>query len=266
MLLSTLLPSLLLASSALSCADHDYHSLMRKRADGPAAGVPSTSGSSNSTPATWTYEASYDWGRISPSFHLCQDGSTQAPIPLRTDQGLSLKHLPQFGSNYNSNFTGVFRNWGYGPAMTFAHPEGDYTTLPQFTFEETGGRNETVYMSGFHIHAPADHTVQGQRSRAEMHFVHVDRSGNPRAVLAFRIDPGLAPSPFMSSMPQLISYREPNRTVPDARLNPSLALNEVLRFNEFWTYKGESCDQYYSCPDTPEPHPFHPKLTCAVPY
>lgn len=164
-MLASLLTSLLLASSALSCADHDYHSYLRKRADAPpTGGAPSTAGSSNSTSAAWAYEASYDWGRISTAYHLCQDGSTQAPIPLRTDQGLSLRHVPSF-NRYNMQVTGVFRNWGYGPAMTFAHPEGNYTTLPSFTFEEEKGQNETVYMSGWHIHAPADHTVQGQRSR-----------------------------------------------------------------------------------------------------
>lgn len=63
----------LLSASALACADHDYHRQM-KRAD------------ANATATTWAYEASYDWGRISPEYVLCQDGTMQAPIPLRLDQ------------------------------------------------------------------------------------------------------------------------------------------------------------------------------------
>jgi len=67
--------------------------------------------------------------------------------------------------------------------------------------------NETVYMLGWLIQAPADHTVQGVRSKAELHFVHIDTQGNPRAVLAFRSDPGNADTPFFATLPDLIIYR-----------------------------------------------------------
>lgn len=233
-LILPLLACTLFASSALGCADHDYHRAARMTRMGKRA--------DNATGTEWSYEASYDWGRISSAYVLCQDGPTQAPIPLRTDQGLSLNHIPRW-DRYNYNVSGTFRNWGYGPAMNLAHPEGNYTGLPTFSFEDTvngASQNESVYMTGWHIHSPADHTVQGQRSRAEMHFVHVNpTTGNPRAVLAFRIDPGNAPSSFFSSLPELISYRDINRTV-EASINPQQALDEVLDFNEFWTYRGES--------------------------
>lgn len=184
----------------------------------------------------WSYEASYDWGRLSPDYVLCQDGTQQAPIPLRLDQGLSLNHMLHF-DRYDYDQAGTFLNWGYGPAMTFAHPEGNYTSLPSLSFEDNG-KNETVYMSGWHIHAPGDHTVQGARSKAEMHFVHVTPQGKPRAVLAFRIDPGNNPSDFFSSLPEMISYRDHNTTV-QASINPMHAVAEVDHFSEFWTYRGE---------------------------
>lgn len=122
--------------------------------------------------------------------------------------------------------------------MSLEHAEGDYSTLPSFTFEEAPGVNETVYMIGWHVHAPADHSVQGDRSKAEMHFVHVNATGSPRAVLAFRIDPGNSDSPFFGSLPPLYTFREveKNSTVS---MNPRMALGEVNMFNEFWTYKGE---------------------------
>jgi carbonic anhydrase len=72
-------------------------------------------------------------------------------------KGLSLEHLLHF-DKYNYNQSGIFQNWGYGPAMTFSHPEGDWSSLPALSFSDSGA-NETVYMSGWHIHAPADHTV-----------------------------------------------------------------------------------------------------------
>lgn len=222
-MLSILLSTALLSSTALGCADHNYHAHAKRAEPGGMA---------------WAYEASYDWGRVSPDYVLCQDGTQQAPVPLRLDQGLSLNHQLHF-DRYNFNQSGNFLNWGYGPAMTFQHPQGDYSNLPSLTFEDDG-KNETVYMSGWHIHAPGDHTVQGARSKAEMHFVHVTPEGKPRAVLAFRIDPGNAPSNFFSRLPEMISYRDGNKTV-QTQVNPMHAVVEVNEFSEFWTYKGESC-------------------------
>lgn len=211
------------ATLALACPEHDFHTRsLQKRAEG--------------TNMTWAYEASYDWGRLSEDYVLCQDGTQQAPIPLRLDQGLSLRHVPGSMTGYDRNVSGSFYNWGYGPAMTLTHQEGNFTSLPHFTFEEDKGQNQTVYMSGWHIHAPADHSVQGDRSKAELHFVHVTADGRPRAVLCFRIDPGSHNSEFFGQMPDLISYRDTGKRV-DAALNLDLAMLEAERFSEFWTYK-----------------------------
>lgn len=222
-MLSALVLTALLPILSLACPDHNYHK-------GGIAKRAETDG------IDFAYEASYNWGTLSEDFHLCQDGTQQAPIPLLLTQGLSLNHLISY--NYPSgNSSGTFLNWDYGPAMTLAHEEGDFTTLPSITFEEQGV-NETVYLTGWHIHSPGDHSVQGDRSKAEIHFVHVTAEGNARAVLAIRIDPGNADSPFFSQLPPYISYREPGRTVSaDVVLN--LALSEVNFLNEFWTYRGE---------------------------
>jgi carbonic anhydrase len=72
-----------------------------------------------------------------------------------------------------------------------------------------------------------------------MHFVHVTPQGTPRAVLAFRIDPGNADSTFFARLPEMISYRDINKTV-DSSINPMMAVNEVANFSEFWTYRGKS--------------------------
>jgi len=116
-------------------------------------------------PTYWSYEASYNWGKISPEYTLCQTGTQQAPIALGLNQGLSQRHQPSF-AGYGAKATGEYYNWGFGPAFTFYHPEGDYSSLPSIAVD-----NETLYMTGWHIHAPADHVVGGDRSKAELHFV-----------------------------------------------------------------------------------------------
>ncbi|KAF3933728.1 Nectarin-2 [Dactylella cylindrospora] len=213
--------SALLFSEALGCPEHN-HNKLRKRA-GP-------------TDVKWTYEASYDWGRLSDDFALCQIGTQQSPIPLQLSGGLSQSHHPTF--NYSTAVPGSLHNWGYGPAVTLSHPEGDYTTLPSFTFEESPGQLETVYLSGWHLHAPADHSVGGDKSKAELHYVHVNATGSPRAVLAFRIDPGNTHSSFFSHLPPLVRFNDNRTTTEMEDFNPTLALEEVNFFHEFWTYKG----------------------------
>ncbi|TKA78315.1 hypothetical protein B0A49_02280 [Cryomyces minteri] len=224
--------SAIVFSTVLACPDHSNHELL-----GPLYKRQTVNGTFRVAPTKkdWAYEASYNWGMVNENYTLCQVGTQQAPIPLLLTQGLSLNHIPHF--QYPATAAGNFYNWGYGPAFTFSHPPGNWTGLPSLTFEEAPGVNETVYLRGWHLHAPADHSVQGDRSKAELHLVHVDAKGHERAVLAFRVDPGNAESAFFGQLPGVIGFNETDVQEP-IELDPSLALNEVNSFNEFWTYRG----------------------------
>ncbi|KAF2767066.1 carbonic anhydrase [Teratosphaeria nubilosa] len=231
MLLFSLAQLALLAATATACPPLDRHGNvqnLRKRASPDQIPNPN-----------WAYDESADWHTLDPGYEVCQTGTQQSPISLRLDQGLSQNHALHF--NYPPNVTGSFNNWGYGPAFslvsTLANFTGDYTTLPSITFAEIGGQNETVYLDSWHIHAPADHSVQGDRSKAEIHYVHVNATGSPRAVVGMRIDPGNVESAFFNQLPDYIPYDDDStevRTVVDVRK----ALEEVLHFGEFWTYQG----------------------------
>lgn len=126
--------------------------------------------------------------------------------------------------------SGDFHNWGYGPAYTIDNPSGNYADLPSVVFDENEV-NETVYLSSWHIHAPADHSVQGDRSKAELHLVHADARGNARAVMAIRIDPsGNSHSDFFDQMPPYIGFNETSSSAPGTPLNINLALDEINRY------------------------------------
>jgi carbonic anhydrase len=165
----------------------------------------------------------------SPAYALCQTGTQQSPIALSLSNGLSLNHIPVF--SYPSNVSGNFYNWNYGPAFTLTH-NGDWTSHPSFTYD-----NETTYLKGWHIHAPADHSVGGDRSKAEMHFVHVNAEGHEAAVLAFRLDPGNSNSTFFNQFPSMVGFDEMD-VQQQMEVDLNLALDSVLHFNEFWTYQG----------------------------
>ncbi|KAF2186579.1 carbonic anhydrase [Zopfia rhizophila CBS 207.26] len=206
-----------------ACPQHDNHRPMKskKRQAAPGALPP--------TGQDWAYEASFNWGRLNPNYTLCQTGTQQSPIVLGLNNGLSLNHIPTF--TYPSSVTGNFYNWNYGPAFTVTH-DGDWTTHPSFTYD-----NQTLYLKGWHIHAPADHSVGGDRSKAELHFVHVDSTGHEKAVLAFRLDPGNSNSTFFNQLPSMIGFNETN-VQEEITLDLTPALQAVQYFNEFWTYQG----------------------------
>lgn len=140
--------------------------------------------------------------------------------------------------HYPNTSTGDLHNWGYGPAVSFlGGSDGNITTLPSVEFDESNV-NETVYLASWHIHAPADHSVQGDRSKAELHLVHADAQGHERAVLAIRIDPGNSDSAFFRQLPPFVGFNSTSERRPGTEMNMNLALDEINRFSDFWTYRG----------------------------
>ncbi|CAL3967346.1 unnamed protein product [Diplocarpon coronariae] len=221
---------LLLVASAvpaiMACPQHDYNTrgLVNKRAT-----------------SDWAYDASYNWGMINKDYTLCQTGTQQSPIELRTTQGMASTHQPTFDPNGYSNVKGEVFNWGYGPA--FNNPFS--ANGPAMKYDDT-----TLYLKGLHIHSPADHSISGDRAKAELHLVHADASGAPKGVIAILIDPGNAdsaffsqflagnssggyPTPATSTLPSFDSQDRYNIT-----LDILQAIKEVNMFSDFWTYQG----------------------------
>lgn len=214
-----------LVASILACPQHTY------QRSGKIEGRQVAPPPNNETAPDWAYEASFNWGKVNPEYGLCQNGTQQSPIALSLGNGLALNHVPKF--NYNTSAAGVWKNWGFGPAFTLNHVDGEpYTTLPSFTYD-----NVTVYLIGWHIHAPADHSVGGDRSKAELHLVHVDADGHEAAVLAIRLDPGIYNNAFFDQLPPMIGFNDRTTQVP-LTVDHELALSSVQHFNEFWTYQG----------------------------
>ncbi|POS71566.1 carbonic anhydrase [Diaporthe helianthi] len=221
----SLVVALSLATATLGCATHNYHAQLAKRQDGTRV---------NSSPGPdekdWSYDASFDWGRVSADYELCQAGTQQSPIALSLNNGLSLNHIPTF--NYPNETLGNFWNWGYGPAFSVQHPEGFYTENPSVTYD-----NETVYLLGWHIHTPADHSINNYRARAELHLVHADAEGHEKAVFAIILDAGNTEDAFVSQFPTpLIRFNDTQKA--EMTLSLPVSLDAVARFNEFWSYEG----------------------------
>ena len=110
------------------------------------------------------------------------------------------------------------------------------TGLPSFKFDD-----QTVFNIGWHIHAPSEHLVNGHRSRAEFHFVHVNEHDEEAAVIGIRI--GVAPpgshheSAFVKQLGPFIHFNDTS-SIEGLQVNLRTAINELGGIQEFWTYRG----------------------------
>ncbi|KAF4547786.1 Hypothetical protein D9617_36g063240 [Elsinoe fawcettii] len=227
-----LLPILFgLSVGALACPQHgnyyDTKSLQVRQLQNP---TPVTS-----RPAAnfdWSYNDSYNWGAIKEAYDTCLTGTQQSPIELKTSDGFAKTHKPDF-RDVKGKVRGNFYDWGYGPAFTIIHEEGNFTSLPSVTFDD-----QTVYLIGWHVHSPADHVVDGDRPRAELHYVFYDEGGEARSVFGMRIDSGSTSSAFFAQLPTPFFGRNETTKQIELELNLRLALKEVNMFARYWTYEG----------------------------
>ena len=162
---------------------------------------------------------------------MCHTGAHQVPIDLSLANSPALSHKPTF--DYSGTWEGNFYNWGFGPAFTISHEEGNYTGNPSLKFD-----NITVYLTGWHIHTPAEHTVAAHRAKAELHLVHADAEGNPAAVVGIRLEPGISNSTFFEQLPTPMVHWNETETEEPLELNMESVLEEVGRVDEYWTYDG----------------------------
>ncbi|KAF2227842.1 alpha carbonic anhydrase [Elsinoe ampelina] len=185
--------------------------------------------------SAWNYLQPGNWASLNESYDLCMTGTQQTPINLRTKEGFAKTHKPNF-NNVKGSWDGKLYNWGYGPAFKLdAFANLDVGKLPSITFD-----GETVYIAQWHTHAPSEHTVNGEVTRAEMHFVTVNETGNFRAVFGMRIDTNSTGNPksaFFAQLPSIPAHTDIATATP-LKMDLLQALNEVDFANRYWSYQG----------------------------
>lgn len=124
----------------------------------------------------WGYHAGNGpdvWGRLSPDFALCANGTRQSPVDLRdpTEQ-----KLPPIVFSYRPGALDI-RNTGHTI---------EATPTVENRIEVAG---EKYSLLQFHFHAPSEHTVEGKSYDMEMHLVHRNEEG-ALAVIGVLIEKG----------------------------------------------------------------------------
>jgi carbonic anhydrase len=111
------------------------------------------------------------WGDLEPDFSLCKTGKAQTPIdlPSKAAKGPALKGLV---FQYPSIPLSIFNN-----GHTVQVPSGGSGAL-------VDGADKWNLLQ-FHLHSPSEHTVDGKRYDAELHFVHSNAKGELAVVGVF---------------------------------------------------------------------------------
>ena len=122
----------------------------------------------------WGYDGEIGpshWGDLDDAWATCGDGTEQSPIDIVPDDIVEGPGLPPTLS--------------WGTTSLFAYNPGYY-----LRYEVDPGSTmvigaETFHLLQFHFHALSEHTVEGEHSAIEIHFVHASQDDATRlAVLA----------------------------------------------------------------------------------
>jgi carbonic anhydrase len=124
----------------------------------------------------WTYEGPEgpnNWGTLSPAYAACSDGTAQTPINI---------HDPTPRDLVNPTFA-------LAPGAATAVNTGHTVQVSPAGVNAMTIDGVEYQLRQLHFHAPGEHTVDGRRSRVEVHFVHQAPDGT-LAVVAVMLRPG----------------------------------------------------------------------------
>jgi carbonic anhydrase len=174
------------------------------------------------------------WGEID-EFERCRTGDQQSPVDI---SGAVRADLPPLEFEYPST---PFSVENTGHTIEASVPEGSNLTL-------TVG--EDVYrLVRFHIHAPSEHTVDGDSYPAELHLVHESEAGE-LAVVAIFVENSSLPAPLIDEVIETAGDVGEEVQIQDALSPLDLLLDfEPPRATEkrYYTYTGSlttpGCDE-----------------------
>lgn len=133
----------------------------------------------------WSYsghEGPEHWGKISESFHVCEQGRTQSPIDLKESVSAD---LPDIKINYSPVAPEITNN---GHTLQVNVPAG--------LSMKVGG--DIFSLLQFHFHTPSEYQIAGKSYPLEVHLVH-KRGDGALGVLGVMFEEG-APNPVLETV------------------------------------------------------------------
>lgn len=138
----------------------------------------------DSSKAIWSYHGETDgpeqWGSL-PGYETCGTGEGQSPIDL-TENDQKPGTLPLTFTGYDKAIPLELLNNGHTLELDYTGSQS--ATDPQISYD-----GKTWYLIQFHGHSTSEHTIEGQSSPFELHFVHKATDGS-LAVVGLLLEAG----------------------------------------------------------------------------
>ncbi len=138
----------------------------------------------DSSKAPWSYHGELDgealWGSL-PGYGTCGSGSAQSPVDLSAE-AVQNGGTPLTFANYDMAIPLELLNNGHTLEVDYTGTQSDQD--PHISYD-----GKTWYLLQFHGHAASEHSVNGQSSPMELHFVHKGTDGS-LAVVGLLLDAG----------------------------------------------------------------------------
>lgn len=138
----------------------------------------------------WSYEGEEGpahWGALSPDFAACSSGLQQSPVDIPADAPVNPADIV---FNYSPSALTVLNN---GHTIQANYDAGSSITIDGMDYQ----------LLQFHFHSDSEHTVAGQPSPMEAHFVHGNAAGQLAVVgvMLKQGDANAALEPVFANMP-----------------------------------------------------------------
>ncbi|GHS97255.1 carbonic anhydrase [Synergistales bacterium] len=166
--------------------------------------------------AHWGYEGETGpghWGAMNPDYGLAI-GNRQSPVDI-VESAIS-GHGKTLSVHYRDGYFTIINNGHTIQCAPIATGE-NYITLDGEKYE----------LQQFHLHAPAEHTINGTAPDMELHFVHRDATGR-LAVMALFFDKGDENAALSAAWSEIAKFDERAKPKP---LKDILAITNLLPEN-----------------------------------
>lgn len=107
------------------------------------------------------------WDELNLNWQICESGTQQSPIDLKTSILNVLNPPANIQFNYQSIINPVIQNNGHTIQVNAPSPLNSSITVD----------GQTYQLVQFHLHTPSEHSVNGEAAALELHLVHQNAQG-----------------------------------------------------------------------------------------
>ena len=170
----------------------------------------------------WSYSGDTgpaQWGALASDYALCADGSAQSPIDIRAASALDLADID---FHYDASANNIFNN---GHTIQVNIDPGSHIVYNGISYN----------LLQFHFHHPSEHTINGEATPLEIHFVHQDPNSGMLAVVGIMLTEGEADNAAYAAVFDHLPAEVGEPMAQGAALDLATLLPET---RAFYTYQG----------------------------